>query len=319
MTMIFPQGHTLHKLSRRPEGPGSPFNAALEQYGRLLRKHARKAARWVDYDDALQEARISLYRALSSFREDSGYTFPGFLSSVVRNRMTELWDKAQRKGITGAGDLDAGRFALRNLTVTSTDVDDAPQLPSAAPDAFDLAAGRERLDQAMGALSGKHLAAVRGVLDGREMKDIASELRITKARLSAILTEAHRLLTPGDADNAPVHPSEIDPLVEPEPIDCTTIAYRGQTKPLKEWSRELGIAYMTLYHRLERGKTVEQAFAAPVKHVSGRGIPLKYKGRTQSLAAWASELDLPTHVISARLAQGWSVAKTFATPRGDHE
>ncbi len=44
------------------------------------------------------------------------------------------------------------------------------------------------------------------------------------------------------------------------------VTYKGETKPLTEWARVVGIPYTTLYDRLYyKGKTVEFAFTTPVK------------------------------------------------------
>ncbi len=42
-----------------------------------------------------------------------------------------------------------------------------------------------------------------------------------------------------------------------------SLTYDGKTMPMSEWSREAGIHIMTLYHRLERGWSVEQALTTP--------------------------------------------------------
>ncbi len=41
--------------------------------------------------------------------------------------------------------------------------------------------------------------------------------------------------------------------------------FNGETKTLGEWGEILNIAYMTLFRRLEKGKSVEEAFTTPVK------------------------------------------------------
>lgn len=50
-----------------------------------------------------------------------------------------------------------------------------------------------------------------------------------------------------------------------------TITYKGKTKILSEWAKELGIARLTLRYRLfEANWTVEQAFTIPVSSTKGR-------------------------------------------------
>ena len=42
------------------------------------------------------------------------------------------------------------------------------------------------------------------------------------------------------------------------------ITYRGETKTMKEWSRELGIPYYTLRQRISRGWPVAEALEKPI-------------------------------------------------------
>lgn len=42
-----------------------------------------------------------------------------------------------------------------------------------------------------------------------------------------------------------------------------TLEYKGKTKRIKEWSRELGIPYKLLIYRLDAGWTVEEALNKP--------------------------------------------------------
>lgn len=42
--------------------------------------------------------------------------------------------------------------------------------------------------------------------------------------------------------------------------------------------------------------------------------PLTFRGRTQSLAAWAEELRIPYFTVHARLRRGWSVDRALSEP-----
>ena len=53
--------------------------------------------------------------------------------------------------------------------------------------------------------------------------------------------------------------------------DNMMITYKKQTKSLADWSRESGIKASTLWNRIERGYTPEQAFSKPIN----KGIKVK--------------------------------------------
>lgn len=44
---------------------------------------------------------------------------------------------------------------------------------------------------------------------------------------------------------------------------------------------------------------------------------ITFNGRTQLLKDWAEETGLPRETIASRLRSGWSVKRTFTTPRAD--
>jgi hypothetical protein len=45
---------------------------------------------------------------------------------------------------------------------------------------------------------------------------------------------------------------------------------------------------------------------------------VEYRGRTQSIVAWARELGLNKQLIYTRLRRGWSVVDAFETPTGKY-
>lgn len=61
--------------------------------------------------------------------------------------------------------------------------------------------------------------------------------------------------------------------------------------------------------------TAAAAADADYRQADGPGLAdgLTYRGRTQSIRAWARELGVGESAIRYRLKTGWSVAKTLAT------
>lgn len=63
-------------------------------------------------------------------------------------------------------------------------------------------------------------------------------------------------------------------------------------------------------------ESTESAPEAPEKKSSNKKVDLiEYNGKTQSLSAWAKELDMPGQTLYARLRiSNWPVEKAFTTP-----
>ena len=51
------------------------------------------------------------------------------------------------------------------------------------------------------------------------------------------------------------------------------ITYKGKTQDIKQWSEELGIAYTTLFIRIQNGWPVEKAFFEPIKESTNNRYP----------------------------------------------
>jgi hypothetical protein len=50
------------------------------------------------------------------------------------------------------------------------------------------------------------------------------------------------------------------------------ICYEGKTKSLKQWSKILGMKYTTLYRRLSKGWSVDEAFTSPSNKTKGGNL-----------------------------------------------
>jgi len=107
----------------------------------------------------------------------------------------------------------------------------------------------------------------------------------------------------------------------------TVIKHDGQKNTIEEWSKILNIGMPTLISRLRRGKSVEEAFTAPVKKVKpgyGKSVPhttadedgrlcLTYRGSTLPVEAWAEEVGVHKTTIINRLRRGLTVAQTLSS------
>jgi hypothetical protein len=111
--------------------------------------------------------------------------------------------------------------------------------------------------------------------------------------------------------------------------------YKGKAQTLTDWSEELGIGRVTLLKRLQRGVPIEIAFNtdkylsyAPrvIENPKPRNKPVdsekraaivkglyEYKGKTQSVQAWADELGIKRPTLIKRLYGGMPIEKAFST------
>ncbi len=86
--------------------------------------------------------------------------------------------------------------------------------------------------------------------------------------------------------------------------------YNNETRTLKEWSRKLGIKYLTLYGRLFKiGLSFEKAISDdPVGRI------IEYKGEKKSAKEWSIILNIPYHIIIDRKRRKWSIEDCFERP-----
>ena len=86
--------------------------------------------------------------------------------------------------------------------------------------------------------------------------------------------------------------------------------YNGETHVLKEWSRILNINYGTLYSRLSRGLSFEQAIQ---EDPYGRYI--EYNGQKHILKDWCKIFNIKYQTVINRIHKfGWSFERAITTP-----
>lgn len=94
------------------------------------------------------------------------------------------------------------------------------------------------------------------------------------------------------------------------------LTYNGKTQNMKQWSEELGISYMALICRFERGWSVEKALSTPT---STQERNLTYNGETHTITEWANIIGIKPSTLSTRLnGYGWSIEKALTTPVHAH-
>ena len=81
------------------------------------------------------------------------------------------------------------------------------------------------------------------------------------------------------------------------------ITYKGETKSLLSWAKELGMNPKTLRNRFKRGWSVERALSTPIgKYI--RPIYFEYKGQRKTILEWSKEVNIPRDIIYYRIFMG---------------
>ncbi len=88
------------------------------------------------------------------------------------------------------------------------------------------------------------------------------------------------------------------------------VKHNNETKTLKQWAKDLGIKYSTLYHRYKiKGMSFEQAINKdPYRRL------IEFNGKKQILKEWCTELGLKYSTVACRISDGWTYEKALSTP-----
>lgn len=91
------------------------------------------------------------------------------------------------------------------------------------------------------------------------------------------------------------------------------VSYKGETKTLAAWTRELGLDYKNIWERMYRyGWCFEKAIKFE-KRETVRNL-IKYKGAVKTIAQWCNDLHLKYDTVKQRLNHGWEVARALEEP-----
>lgn len=105
-----------------------------------------------------------------------------------------------------------------------------------------------------------------------------------------------------------------------------TVTYDNQTLTLPQWAKVHGLAYSVLKMRYRRGDRPPELFR-PMRTISPKKtkvghrtakIPVTYKGVTQPLRHWATDLGIPYPALHARYLRGDRDEWLMRPLRGEH-
>lgn len=88
------------------------------------------------------------------------------------------------------------------------------------------------------------------------------------------------------------------------------IEYKGETKTISEWSKELGISQGLIRSRFKSGMSPSDIFKKG-RVSSKRDRYLTYQGRTQTVPEWAKEIGITSSALSGRVRRGLKPLKLF--------
>ena len=93
------------------------------------------------------------------------------------------------------------------------------------------------------------------------------------------------------------------------------ITFRGKTKMIIEWERELGLKKGGLQTRIDYSKwPLERALTE-----SRNNKQICYNGKSQSLSEWSKELNINKNTLKCRLYKlKWSIVRSFTIPVNSH-
>ena len=95
------------------------------------------------------------------------------------------------------------------------------------------------------------------------------------------------------------------------------VEYNGERRCLSEWSEIFRIPIPTLWHRLEKGMSAQEALTTPpnpkFSHVS-KPVIVEWNGQRHTKKEWEKITGIPKEVIRNRLRRGWTVERALTTP-----
>lgn len=95
------------------------------------------------------------------------------------------------------------------------------------------------------------------------------------------------------------------------------VTVEGVTHTIADWSRINGVPVTAIYGRLNNGWPEAEAISTLPDYTAGRFTstkPITFQGETRSMAEWSKAKGFPRHMVSNRIAAGWTIEKALSTP-----
>ena len=93
------------------------------------------------------------------------------------------------------------------------------------------------------------------------------------------------------------------------------LVINGEAKTMPQWAAQAGLRYTTVFARVSRGWSLENALSRPTqKHKPSAKRAYSIDGVTKSLAEWARTTGMSYNTLLYRLNQGWEPKAALETP-----
>ena len=99
------------------------------------------------------------------------------------------------------------------------------------------------------------------------------------------------------------------------------LTFDGRTATIAEWAEIVGMKYMTLFQRINRGMPLATALSklshGTAKENARNRISnnrVEFRGESLPVAEWAERYGMTTNQLGQRLRQGWSIERALTTP-----
>lgn len=89
------------------------------------------------------------------------------------------------------------------------------------------------------------------------------------------------------------------------------LTYKGVTKSILQWSKELGVSYNTLHNRYHNGWDLNRMFEQRFKKVDDI---LTVHGDSATASEWSILTDIPMKILVRRKRAGWNDIDNLSTP-----
>lgn len=122
-----------------------------------------------------------------------------------------------------------------------------------------------------------------------------------------------------DGDYSPENCRWVDKIVQANNCRNTYyVTYKGVTKPISDWCRELGLKHSVVSSRLRSGWDVNDAFEQP-SEINHRNELVTYRGESKLISDWCAELGLQLKTVYSRLEKGWTIEQALSPISDDRK
>lgn len=90
------------------------------------------------------------------------------------------------------------------------------------------------------------------------------------------------------------------------------VTLEGKTASLKEWCKERGLVYATVWSRIATGMSPEAALSTPAREYQHKEITIA--GRTAMMEEWCQENGIPVKTARSRIKDGMTPEAAVTTP-----